>query len=99
MNATKTYAAAAALLLGLSGAAFAQAGVHGSVGTNAAGSKSGVVGKGDSLETGPAATGTVQGERMAPDTMAPGTMAPGASDMRSNDATTAPAPGAAPMAR
>lgn len=75
MTRTTTVAAAAALVIGLSGAALAQQtdglGSSGtSVGGNAAGSKSGVVGRGDSME-GPSSTGTT----MAPSTgMQPGTM-------------------------
>ena len=53
MTAIKISAAAAAMVVALSGAAFAQTGMPESHGTNAAGSKSGVVGKGDSLEAGP----------------------------------------------
>ncbi len=80
MTRTTTLAAAAALMLGLSGAAFAQQGTGAdtsstgtSVGPNSAGSKSGVVGRGDSME-GPGSTGTtaVPTTRQAPGT--PGTM-------------------------
>ncbi|GJE16729.1 hypothetical protein [Methylobacterium marchantiae] len=75
MTAIKISAAAAAMVLALSGTAFAQAGMPESHGTNAAGSKSGVVGKGDSLEAGPATTGTATapGARMAPGTAMPAT--------------------------
>lgn len=65
-----TLAAAAALALSV-GAAQAQLSTQtqDSVGANAAGSKSGVVGKGDSMETAPSTTGTAvaPGTRMAPD--------------------------------
>ena len=73
MNRTTTLAATAALILGLSGAAFAQGAGTGttgtSVGANSAGSKSGVVGRGDSME-GPSSTGTATSPAMRP---APGT--------------------------
>lgn len=66
-----TLAAAALMAAGMSGTAYAQISTQtqDSVGTNAAGSKSGVVGKGDSMETAPSTTGTAvaPGTRMAPD--------------------------------
>ncbi|KQP52604.1 hypothetical protein [Methylobacterium sp. Leaf108] len=81
-----TTLAVATVLVGLSGAAFAQSGpaTHDSVGTNAAGSKSGVVGKGDSMEAAPSTTGTA---------VAPGArMAPGSNGMVTGDPTVAPKP-------
>lgn len=88
-----TLTVAAAIALGVAGAAQAQGGLspqtQDNVGANAAGSKSGVVGKGDSMDTAPSTTGTAlpPGARMAPSdrsmpagdpTMAPraGTTAP-----------------------
>ena len=74
---------AAAFTMALSaGAAQAQMSpqTQDNVGASAAGSKSGVVGKGDSMETAPATTGTAvaPGTRMAPDargtTNSPSTM-------------------------
>ncbi|WP_375407789.1 hypothetical protein [uncultured Methylobacterium sp.] len=66
-----TLAAAALVVAGMSGTAYAQISTQtqDNVGTNAAGSKSGVVGKGDSMETSPSTTGTAvaPGTRMAPD--------------------------------
>ncbi|CAA2139730.1 MULTISPECIES: hypothetical protein [Methylobacterium] len=89
MTAIKISTAAAALVVALSGAAFAQTGMPESHGTNAAGSKSGVVGKGDSMEAGPATTGTATapGARTAPGSAMPST--PG---MTTNDPSAAPRP-------
>jgi hypothetical protein len=97
VTAIKISAAAAAMVVALSGAAFAQTGMPESHGTNAAGSKSGVVGKGDSLEAGPATTGTATapGARTAPGNAMPAT--PG---MTTNDPSAAPRPvSPAPAAR
>lgn len=73
MIRTTTLAATAALILGLSGAAFAQGAGTGTTGTgvgsNAAGSKSGVVGRGDGMDS-PASTGTATSPATRP---APGT--------------------------
>lgn len=80
-----TLAAAAIIAASLSGAAHAQLSTQtqDNVGANAAGSKSGVVGKGDSMQTGPSTTGTAvaPGTRMAPDSRG-----------MTNDPTVAPRP-------